>query len=81
MVRCPGGTSESIALLRCDVEKKQKVDAQEHKEVRMEKEDADEQKKEDNCTEATGRTRTMRRNGEETGESCTPTESREDGSD
>ncbi|KAJ1203044.1 hypothetical protein NDU88_006839 [Pleurodeles waltl] len=71
MIRCPGGTSESIALEQCDAEKKQEVYALEGKEEHAEREDADEQKKEDNYTEAT-RTRESG-NGEETGESDPPT--------
>ncbi|KAJ1140022.1 hypothetical protein NDU88_006383 [Pleurodeles waltl] len=72
MVRCPGDASVSIALLRRDGGKKQEVDTQEPKEACTEKEDAREQKREDNRSEATGRM--ARGNGEETGQSYTPTE-------
>ncbi|KAJ1203175.1 hypothetical protein NDU88_006968 [Pleurodeles waltl] len=71
MIRCPGGTSESIALQQCDAEKKQEVNAQEGKEKHVEREDADEQKRENNYTEATRRRESG--NGKETGESDPPT--------
>ncbi|KAJ1171475.1 hypothetical protein NDU88_003336 [Pleurodeles waltl] len=64
----------SIALLRRNVKMKQEVNAWPPKEGRVEKEDADDHRREDYRTEVTGRT--ARVNKEETLESYTPAEPR-----
>ncbi|KAJ1113445.1 hypothetical protein NDU88_001690 [Pleurodeles waltl] len=73
MVRCPSGTSDSIALLRRKEERKPEEDVQGIGEEYGRKEDADGQRGEGDSTEVTWRARVTRKDREETVEGCTPT--------
>ncbi|KAJ1100049.1 hypothetical protein NDU88_005138 [Pleurodeles waltl] len=80
MEKCPGGTSESVVLLRHNVERKQEEDA---RGVGMEdhrKEDADEQRGERQVHGSDREINDARKDREETRESRALTESEKDGS-
>ncbi|KAJ1217109.1 hypothetical protein NDU88_004704 [Pleurodeles waltl] len=80
MEKCPRGTSESVALLRHNVERKQEEDVRSVGKEGGRKEDAHTQRGRDDCTEETGRSRMERKDGEKPMESCAPPESKKDGS-
>ncbi|KAJ1148951.1 hypothetical protein NDU88_001775 [Pleurodeles waltl] len=90
MEKCPGGPIESVALLWQNIERKEEEDLCHVRREGGGKEDADGQSEgddyripeegTDDCMEAAGRPKTARKDGEETSESCAPTESKKDDS-